>query len=109
MITTSVYLLHRNPRFWPDPLRFDPTRFLDRRVRPTEFVPFGGGSRTCFGAAFALFESKIILARMLTRAEMHAVPGAQATVVMRGPLLGPSHAMPVVLDGRAPRAVVNAA
>ena len=47
IVGASTYLLHRDPRFWPDPERFDPTRFLDHRPRPSEFVPFGGGLRTC--------------------------------------------------------------
>jgi cytochrome P450 len=102
MVSAWTYLLHRDPRYWSDPERFDPTRFLDRRVRPTEFVPFGGGPRTCLGMAFALFESKAVLARLFTRATLRAVPGPKLTLAARGLIYGPSHGVPVVLERRLP-------
>ena len=65
----SIYLTQRDPRHWPDPDAFRPERF-DRAsgVKPTPFsyVPFGGGPRTCIGAAFAQVEAKAVLARLLT-------------------------------------------
>jgi cytochrome P450 len=66
----SIYLTHRDRRYWPDPDRFDPDRFLPERTgdRPAyAFIPFGGGPRNCIGAAFAQMEVKLILARLLQR------------------------------------------
>jgi cytochrome P450 family 110 len=100
LVSASTYLLHRNPRAWPDPLRFDPGRFVDRRARPTEYIPFGGGPRACLGAAFALFELKAVLARLITRTELRAAPGPPLELAMRGLIFGPSHDVPVVLERR---------
>jgi len=64
----SPYLTHRHPAYWPNPHQFDPDRFSPERRRqytPYAFVPFGGGPRTCLGAAFARVEAKVILARFL--------------------------------------------
>lgn len=69
----SPYLTHRQPEYWPNPDCFDPDRFLPEQshTRPAfSFVPFGGGSRICIGAAFAQVEAKVILARLLQQFEL---------------------------------------
>jgi cytochrome P450 family 110 len=53
------------PQGNPDPDRFAPERFLGRDYGPFEYLPFGGGSRRCLGASFALYEMKIVLATVL--------------------------------------------
>jgi cytochrome P450 len=70
----SPYLTHRQPEYWPDPARFNPDRFTSEQTRPPySFVPFGGGSRTCIGAAFAQVEAKVILARLLQQFELELI------------------------------------
>ncbi|WP_394830609.1 cytochrome P450 [Pendulispora rubella] len=101
MVTTSTYLLHRDPRFWTNPHGFDPSRFLDRRVRPTQYVPFGGGSRTCLGMAFALYETKVVLAHLIHRTRLRAIPGPPLNLAIAGLIYGPSHDVPVILERRA--------
>jgi cytochrome P450 len=64
------YILHRSRTWWDDPERFDPDRFLPERSasRPRyAYLPFGGGPRTCIGAAFAMMEAQIITARVMPR------------------------------------------
>lgn len=66
----SIYLSHRQARYWPEPDRFMPERFSSEGRKnqvPYTFVPFGGGPRNCIGLAFANVEVKIILARLLQR------------------------------------------
>jgi cytochrome P450 len=57
--------MHRTERYWPDPERFDPDRFLPEaraaRLKFTYF-PFGGGPRVCIGERFAMMEATLILA-----------------------------------------------
>jgi cytochrome P450 len=69
----SIYLTHRDPNYWTDPDMFQPERF-DRinGNKPTAFsyLPFGGGPRTCIGAAFAQVEAKAVLSRLLSRYEL---------------------------------------
>ena len=72
----SIYLTHRDPKHWSEPDRFCPERF-DRVAskKPTAFsyLPFGGGPRTCIGAAFALVEAKAVLARLLTTFDLKLI------------------------------------
>jgi unspecific monooxygenase len=96
-----IYLAHRRPDRWPEPERFRPERFLERKPTPYEFLPFGGGVRRCLGMAFALVEMKIVLAEVLSRVELHAAPGYQVRVVRRSVTLAPSQGMPVVVERRA--------
>ena len=96
-----IYLAHRRPDRWPEPTRFRPQRFLESKPTPYEFLPFGGGVRRCLGMAFALVEMKIVLAEVLSRAEMRAAPGYQVRVVRRSVTLAPSEGMPVVMERRA--------
>ena len=69
-ITPSIYLTHRNPAIYDDPERFRPERFLERPAGTYEWIPFGGGTRRCLGATFALFEMKIVLGEVLRRFDL---------------------------------------
>lgn len=95
-----IYLAHRRPDVWEDPAVFAPERFLERRPTPYEFLPFGGGNRACLGAAFATFEMKIVLARILARVELASAPGYRARIVRRGIAFAPSEGVPVVVQRR---------
>ncbi|MCC9311635.1 cytochrome P450 [Kitasatospora sp. RB6PN24] len=62
------YLTHRDPARWPEPERFDPTRFTRPGGRPAEqgaYLPFGLGPRACLGMQFALRESVALLEELL--------------------------------------------
>jgi len=72
------YWAHRDPRFFPDPERFDPNRFLaeGKDERPAfSYFPFGGGSKMCIGESFARMEGVLLLATMAQRFRMTLVPG----------------------------------
>jgi len=97
----SIVLAHRRPERWPDPDRFDPERFLTSKPTPYEFLPFGGGVRRCVGAAFALYEMKIVLAEIVQRVVLETAAGYSARVVRRSVTLAPSEGMPVVVERRA--------
>ncbi|MDP9202768.1 MAG: cytochrome P450, partial [Gemmatimonadota bacterium] len=65
MVLMSQYIMHRDPRFYPDPDRFDPERWRPEVVatRPKfSYFPFGGGTRICIGEQFAWMEGILILA-----------------------------------------------
>lgn len=69
-VTVSFYNLARDPRYWKvDPNSFYPERFLnedeDKSHHPYALVPFGGGHRKCKGELLALFELKVIIARLM--------------------------------------------
>ncbi len=96
IVAPCIYLTHRRPDLWPDPNAFTPARFVGRRVDPYMFFPFGGGVRHCLGAAFATYEMKIVLARVLSRVTLRPDPDHTVRVVRRGLLLGPSGGVPVI-------------
>ena len=58
MISVAAGLLHTNPEIYPDPLVFDPDRFVGVTPSPYAWIPFGGGIRRCPGAAFAHMETR---------------------------------------------------
>jgi cytochrome P450/predicted unusual protein kinase regulating ubiquinone biosynthesis (AarF/ABC1/UbiB family) len=95
-----IYLAHRRAESWPDPDAFRPERFLETRPTPYEFLPFGGGVRRCIGAAFALYEMKLVLAQVLQRVDLQAAPNYRVRVVRRAVTLAPSEGMPVVVEER---------
>jgi cytochrome P450 len=69
-INPSIYLTHRRPDIYPEPDAFRPERFLERPAGTYEWIPFGGGTRRCLGASFALFEMRIALTEILRRLDL---------------------------------------
>jgi cytochrome P450 len=70
VVFVSQWVTHRDPRWWPDPERFDPARFSPEQQasRPRwAYFPFGGGSRVCVGEAFAWAEAVILTASIARR------------------------------------------
>lgn len=77
IVGVSPYVLHRRPELFPDPLRFDPTRFDKAKVKERNkhaYLPFGGGPRTCIGNMFALMEMQIVLAMAVRRFDFSVAP-----------------------------------
>lgn len=64
-ILVSATAIHRDPRFFERPLEFDPQRFIDRKPETYTWIPFGGGTRRCLGAAFAHMEMDVVLRTLL--------------------------------------------
>lgn len=77
-VLMSQFITHRDPRFFPDPLRFDPERFTpearSRRTKLTYF-PFGAGTRQCIGESFAWMEGVLLLATLAQKWKLSLVPG----------------------------------
>jgi cytochrome P450 len=75
LVMPSQWVIHRHPRIWKEPDRFDPLRFTPERVaaRPRfAYFPFGGGPRLCIGRTLALLEAPLILAVLLSRFRFHS-------------------------------------
>jgi cytochrome P450 len=77
-VLISQFVTHRDPRFFPDPLRFDPDRFsAENKLGRTKFTyfPFGAGLRQCIGESFAWMEGSLILATLAQKYKLRLVPG----------------------------------
>jgi cytochrome P450 len=70
MVLPYIWGMHRDPRLWPDPEVFDPSRFEDEAVRsrhPSAHSPFGGGPRKCIGSNMAILQMLLVLAELIRR------------------------------------------
>jgi cytochrome P450 len=89
-IVPSIYLTHRRPDIYPDPLAFKPQRFLDDPPSNTEYLPFGGGVRRCLGASFAQFEMKVVLGAILQHVRIRAAEPEPERITRRSITFAPS-------------------
>lgn len=95
LIIVLIEGVHLDPTLYPDPLRFRPERFLERKYAAHEFMPFGGGVRRCIGAAFSDMETKIMLATLVRRADLALVSQRPERRVRRNITMGPQHGVPM--------------
>jgi cytochrome P450 len=105
LVAPSIYLVHRRPELYPEPERFHPDRFRAFKPSPWEWLPFGGGLRKCIGAAFAMYEMKMVLAALLPRVDFQLADESAVRPVRRGITITPAHGLPIVVRARRPRAV----
>jgi cytochrome P450 len=89
-IVPSIYLTHRRPDIYPDPLAFKPERFIENPPSNFEYLPFGGGVRRCLGASFAQFEMKVVLGTILRHARVRAPKPRPEHVTRRSITFAPS-------------------
>jgi cytochrome P450 len=100
MIVGCIYLTHHREDIYPEPKCFKPERFLERQFSSFEFLPFGGSNRRCIGAAFAMFEMKLVLATILSHWGLAMVDTRPVRPVRRGVTLGPPSGMQMVLTAQ---------
>lgn len=75
-VVMSQWIMHRDPRYFPDPERFDPSRWAPERAQKLPrfaYFPFGGGPRQCIGNSFAMMEATLLLATIAQRFRLRAV------------------------------------
>jgi cytochrome P450 len=77
LVQMLSYVTHRDPRWFPEPERFDPERFAPGRVEaipPLAYFPFGGGPRVCIGNQFAMTEMVLVTATLLQAVRFELAP-----------------------------------
>ncbi len=99
-VMASIYHTHHMPEVFPQPQRFDPSRWETINPTPYEYNPFSAGPRMCIGATFAVVEIKIVLAILLQRFSLKLATNRidhTGTIVLR-----PKQGMPMKVDRRRP-------
>ncbi len=103
-VLISQLIMHRDPRYFPEPERFDPDRWSASDPRGASlprfaYFPFGGGPRVCIGAGFGMMEAVLLLATIAQVFRIQIAPGQkvskQPTVTLR-----PRNGIPVTLRRR---------
>jgi cytochrome P450 len=98
----SQFIIHRDERYFADPLRFDPERFTpEAKARRSKFTyfPFGAGVRQCIGESFAWMEGVLLLATIAQKWKLNLVPGhkiePQPLITLRS-----KYGMRMMVEGR---------
>lgn len=100
----SPYLIHRDPRWWPEPDRFDPGRWLDGKPAPRRhtYLPFGAGPRVCVGLQLGMIQIVTATSRLAQRFDLSAPAAAESRPRFEG-LLVPAGLRARFRDRSSPR------
>lgn len=102
LVSIWPWIIHRHKQLWDDPDVFEPDRFAPGREELRhrfQYIPFGGGPRTCVGARLAMAEALTILSTWLARWRFKPVPRRQVRV--SGMVtLRPKGGLPLILERR---------
>ncbi|HSP14407.1 MAG TPA: cytochrome P450 [Thermoanaerobaculia bacterium] len=100
------WVVHRDPRWFRDPERFDPSRWdgdFAKSIPPFAYLPFGGGPRRCIGNSFATMEAILLLAQIARRFRLRLADDQRVepfpTITLR-----PRYGMRMVITNRAAEA-----
>lgn len=100
LVLFAILAVQRDPRLWERPLEFDPDRFSPENSKARDrwqYLPFGGGPRSCIGDHFAMLEATLALATLIRRVHVDAVDAdfplaLPFTMVADGPIRARVHA-----------------
>ena len=101
-VVMSQWVMHRDPRYFADPERFDPARWSTDSVQKLPkfvYFPFGAGPRVCIGAGFAMMEATLLLASIAQKFRLRLVEG-HPIVPLPGFTLRPKHGIRMQIEVR---------
>ena len=101
----AIVVVHKGAGNYEEPGRFDPERFVGKPPDPAIWLPFGGGSRRCLGAAFAATEMRVVLRELLRRVSLETTSEPDERVKLRHVTLVPRDGARVRIAGRVPAGV----
>ena len=92
----NVNTTHRDPKYFPDPEKFNPSRFEGKGPQPFTFVPFGGGPRMCPGREYARAQVLAFIHNVVTRFKWEKVDPCEKVAYNPSPI--PSKGFPIRLQ-----------
>jgi cytochrome P450 len=98
-IAISILLLHHREDLYPDPFSFRPERWSGHKPGTYEWLPFGGGTRRCLGAALAMAEQRVVLKSMVQRLDIEQTDDKPER---------PKHRNVTMIPGRGGRVTIRA-
>ena len=107
-VAASMLLLHHREDLYPDPFAFRPERWLEstdegfrcRKPATYEWIPFGGGTRRCLGAALAMAEQRVVIRAMAGHLDLAAEDPAPERPKHRNVTMLPSNGARVIIRAR---------
>lgn len=100
-VAACIVATHHRPELYPQPERFWPERFLQRRYAAHEYYPFGGGVHRCLGESLAWMEMKVLLATLLQTCRFELAGRGPTSPVLRSITMAPRDGIPVRVTTRA--------
>jgi cytochrome P450 len=105
-VSISILLVHHREDLYPDPFTYRPERWLGheggRAPQTYEWLPFGGGTRRCLGAALAMAEQRVVLEAMVRRLDLEADRPEPEHAQHRNVTMIPARGARVVMRARRP-------
>jgi cytochrome P450 family 135 len=99
-VAISILLLHHREDIYPQPFAFRPERFTGHKPGTYEWIPFGGGTRRCLGAALAMAEQRVVLEATARRLDLEAADPEPEHALHRNVTMIPAHGARVVARTR---------
>lgn len=101
VIAIMIASIMKDARYFPEPERFRPERFLEKKYSLSEYLPFGGGARRCLGAAFAESELALAVAELALHCNIQLASNAPERTKRRNVTMGPARGVRIRVQPRA--------
>ncbi|XP_031636156.1 probable cytochrome P450 4ac1, partial [Contarinia nasturtii] len=83
IIHIVIFMLHCDPKYFPDPEKFDPNRFINNEIKhPFAYVPFSAGQRNCIGQKFAMMELRTAVGEIIKNFKLVPITKPEDVVII---------------------------